>query len=219
MLETSVSWNQDGVAFSLAPQIESVTAFPASELSLLIRQLEEEGYVETEVDRHVLRWSEFYRLVRSEDTQSIGLLGLPGIDQWHLSLASRGTLTDRDFSVVIAGWIDAEGREHTGNVDRVGAVVTAGKRVAILSEGVWRLAEEISGFWNRPASSRTADLNRRGWAKIRALAVAANSDLTDFLRKTVVLTPDRLRIDMRKSDIDGARCGGPQKLDTKMVIA
>jgi len=205
VLETSVSWDQVGVAFSLAPQIEGVPAFPASELLLLIRQLEEEGYLEAEDDRLVLRWSDFYRLARSEDAQSIGLLDLPGIDQWSVSLASRGTLTDSDFSVVIAGWIDPEGRKHAGNVDRVGAVVTAGKREAILSEGVWRLAEEISGFWNRPASSRTPDLNRRGWAKIRALAVAANSDLTDFLRKTVVLTPDRLRIDMRKSDIEGAR--------------
>ena len=59
-------------------------------------------------------------------------------------------------------------------------------------------------FRSRAASTRGADANRRAWADIRSNALSV-ADMSDFLCKTVVLTPERLTIDMRKSDLPGGK--------------
>ena len=192
-----VSWNREGVDFHL-----TLASGSGSELALLLGQLEDEGYTTQVDDRVCLPWPAFYKLATSPDhRESIGLMGLPPVENWRPSLASRGTLTDLDFSVIITGWVDPEGQRPMGNVDIAGAVVTAGKRSSILPEPVWRIVEAVAAIRSRPASARGADANRRAWADIRSHATSARADMSDFLRKTVVLTPERLRIDMRKSDV------------------
>ena len=103
----------------------------------------------------------------------------------------------------IAGWFDPQGQRPQGNVAIEGAVIKAGSRVSILPESAWRVVESVAQFWARPSSERAADSNRRAWSAIRSHAASAGADMTDFLRKTVVLTPERLRMVMRKGDVGG----------------
>ena len=205
-----VSWNEEEVEFRSEPEFEGWLSSLArlgsdGELALLLVQLEDEGFAQQNTHRVVLPWAQFYRLAGSTDHRdSIVLMRLPAIEAWRPSLISRGTLTDPDFSVAIKGWIDPEGRIPMGNVEITGAVVTAGKRSSILPEPVWRTKEAVAALRNRPVSERGADANRRAWAEIRSHA-ASSADLGDFLRKTVVLTPERLKIDMRKNDVAGEK--------------
>lgn len=175
-----------------------------SELVLLLRQLEEEGFAELNSDGAALSWSNYYTLLESpEHCGALGLLGLPGQKAWKPILSSNGTLTDANFAVSIQGWLDPHGQRPNGNVGIEGAVLTAGGKSAILPEAAWRMAQAIAEQRSRKADERTPDVNKRDWSTIRGHASRAGADLTDYLRKTVVLTPERLRIDLRKGDVIG----------------
>src|SRR5665213_2900817 len=73
-----------------------------------------------------------------------------------------------------------------------------------LPDSVWRVLEAVASRRSRPASMRGVDANRRAWADIRSHA-ALVADMADFLRRAVVLTPERLSIGMRKTEVAGAK--------------
>lgn len=204
-----VSWNRDGARFVPAPAFEDWLSEPTafvvgSELVLLLRQLEEEGFAELREGGVFLSWTAYYALTDSpEHGGAIGLLGLPGPEAWTPILASSGTLSDASFAVSIQGWLDPRGQRPNGNVGVDGAVLTAAGRSAILPEAAWRMTQAIVEQRGRQAGERTPDINKRDWSVIRGHATRAGSDLTNYLRKTVVLTPERLRIDLRKGDVAG----------------
>jgi len=206
----AVSWGRDGVEFRPEPAREGWLSDAASfgtdaELAMLLGQLEEEGFVEQSADSAKLAWRDFYRLAASpEHGASIQILKLPPMEPWRPALSSNETLIDPTFAVSIAGWFDPSGQRPQGNVAIEGAVIKAGSRISVLPESAWCVVESVARFWARPPSERAADSNRRAWAAIRSHAASAGADMTDFLRKTVVLTPERLRIGLRKGNVDGA---------------
>lgn len=206
-----VSWTKYGAEFRAVPAREgwlgdSVSHGKDAELALLLGQLEEEGYAVAQGEVVSLAWQDFYRLAGSnEHTASIALLKLPHVERWRPVLSSKETLIDEDFAVSIAGWLDPHGQRPQGNVIIEGAVIKSGNRVSVLPESAWRVVESIAQLWARPSSERGADANRRAWSAIRSHATGAGADMTDFLRKTIVLTPEKLRLDMRKADVGEIR--------------
>ena len=206
----AVSWSRDGVSYRPEPArdgwLSDARSFGAdAELAMLLGQLEEEGFAELGADGVKLGWRDFYRLAASpEHGASVSVLKLPPVEQWRPALSSKETLIDEGFAVTIAGWFDPGGQRPQGNVAIEGAIIKAGDRVSLLPEGAWRVVESVAQFWARPRSERVADSNRRAWSAIRSHAASAGADMTDFLRKTVVLTPERLRVDMRKGEGGGS---------------
>lgn len=204
-----VSWDREGASFRPEPAFDDWLSSPmsfaiGSELVLLLRQLEEEGFVELRGDGATLSWSGYYTLLESpEHGGALGLLGLPQQGAWKPILSSSGTLSDANFAVSIQGWLDPHGQRPNGNVRIDGAVLTAGGKSAIMPEAAWRMAQAIAEQRSREAGERTPDANKRDWSIIRGHASRAGADLTDYLRKTVVLTPERLRIDLRTGDVAG----------------
>lgn len=205
-----VVWTNDGAEFRAVPQfdgwLEDSGRFGTdTELVMLLGQLEEEGYAVLKGDAVYLAWPDFFRMAASNDHgASVTLLKLPTLAQWRPILSSKETLIDQDFAVSIAGWIDPYGQRPLGNVAIEGAVIQSGNAVSILPESAWCVVESVAQFWARPSSERNADSNRRAWSTIRSHASRAGADMTDFLRKTVVLTPDKLRMGMRKGNVGGA---------------
>lgn len=204
-----VDWDREGARFASDPPFDDWLSAPMSfgvgvELVLLLRQLEEEGFVESREEAAHLPWASYYALLESQDhVGAIGLLGLPMQQAWKPILSSSGTLADSDFSVAVQGWLDPQGRRPNGNVVVAGAVLTSGGKSAILDEAVWRTMLAIAEQRGRGAEERSPDVNKRDWSSIRSHASRAGADLADYLRKTVVLTPERLRIDLRKRDFAG----------------
>lgn len=171
-----------------------------SEQMALLAQLIEEGFAESDGDVLRLPWGSLYQLLESEDYKaSMPLLNLPTLELWRPKLESRGGLTDNSFSILLAGWIDPSNRPVQGNVEIKGPVLKCGQREILLPEAAWKTVLALRDFHRRPQEQRSADGNRREWANIRRHSLAANADLSDFLQKTVVLTPERLKIALRKT--------------------
>ena len=207
--QIDVSWDREGASFRPRPAFEGWRLSPASfsedaDLALLLSQLDEEGFAEAAADGYSLPWESFYALLGSpEHGDAIVLLRLPPVEAWRPILSSKGSLTDSDFAVSMQGWIDPQGHRPTGNVDARGAVLSLAGKTALMPEAAWRTLAAIAEQRSRSASERTTDRNKRDWSGIRACASKAGADLSDYLRKTIVLTPERLDIELRKGDAAG----------------
>jgi superfamily II DNA or RNA helicase/Holliday junction resolvase len=206
------SYSEAGAVFRPDPfedgWMETPERFGAkSELARFLAQLDEEGFADRDGESLIIPWKDVYRILASkEHSDGFPLFSLPPREDWTLSLESRGSLTDDDFSIVLSRWTAPDGKDQQGNVDVTGAVVSAGRRAALLSQAAWETMRALREFHRgRNTESRGADFNRRAWADIRSKANAAGADLSDFLKKTVVLTPERLDIGLRKGDGTGNR--------------
>ncbi|MBA3006464.1 MAG: restriction endonuclease [Proteobacteria bacterium] len=194
-----------GSIYSVVPRIDDWIATPSAfgpqaELVSLLSQLEEEGFAQWHDQELMLPWPAFYELACNRDYQdSISLLGLPNIEEWRPVLSSRGSLSDQGFSVILSGWLDPNGRPVHDNVSRTGAQLEHGQTKILLPQAAWETVEAVTIFHQRDSHQRNLEANKLAWAVIRRAAFKANADLTDFLRKTIVLTPERLNIELRKA--------------------
>jgi superfamily II DNA or RNA helicase len=210
--DIAMSWSGSEVSFRADPPdvgwLEAPERFgEKSELARFLSQLLEEGYAACDGDALMLTWDDVYRVLSSSDhAGGFRLLGLPPLENWRLSLESRGTLTDDDFSIVLSGWRGPDGAAPAGNVDTIGGVISVGRKTALMPHAVWNTVRALRSFHEKSKSgARGADENRRAWADIRAKATSSKADLSDFLNRTVVLTPEKLDIGLRKGDGTGNR--------------
>jgi superfamily II DNA or RNA helicase len=173
-----------------------------SELVAFLFQAEDEGLARIEGDTLSLDWHGVFRLMESPDyAESFHLLGLPSVEPWRPVLASSGSLTDEGFSIHLAGWRAPDGSYPQGDAVVDGAILRVSGKTVLLSRSAWETAEAVFAFRReRQVGGGSPDSNRRAWALVRSKAAAAGASLSDFLAKTVVLTPERLAIWMRKAD-------------------
>jgi hypothetical protein len=195
------SWSlvESGFAFGRGDQL-------IPECRGLLAQLEDEGLVELcEPDGWTLTWSSAHALCRlPQYSDAPALLGLPPLTNIAPTLESKGSLTDPHFIIAIAGWSNSMG----GSVQvefRVGPVVSVDGRDALLSEAAWALRKAIIAFLNRSQTERNDKAQRRAWSHIRQLALTAGARLDHFLYSTVVLTPSRLSLGLRRAELSGGK--------------
>ena len=125
-VDITSSYSERGVVFRPIPEyggwLEDPGRFGAKgELVCFLAQLEEEGYADRDDGGLTISWANLYWIIESaEHRDGFELLGLPKLENWRFSLESRGTLTDNDFSIVLSGWIDPEGKSPSGNASVVG---------------------------------------------------------------------------------------------------
>ena len=170
-----------------------------------LAQVEEEGFARLLDQQLLLTWDSVYQLAVSENYCSgLSLIGLPPALPWRPRLESQGGLADKDFAIVLAGWTAPSGEKIQADLSLNGAVVSWRGEESLLTRETWLMVHEIAVFHHRWPDERTADSNRRGWARIRKHALAAKADLSHFLRSTVVLTPEKLCLHLRKGDVGGS---------------
>jgi superfamily II DNA or RNA helicase len=171
----------------------------------ILTQWEDDGFAIREGTRWRLTWDAVYGVLRSGLYGDItSAAGLPMFVDLAPQLVSRGSLTDQDFFIGITGWVNRDGHA----VDRValtGAAVRCGAQQGLLTEQVWRLVERIGSFAQRSAVDRSERAQRLAWGEIRRLALSANARLDDFLFRTVVVAPQRLRLGLRRGDESSGR--------------
>ena len=178
---------------------------PRSVIEPALIQWADEGYaVERDAGWHVA-WDGVYTLLAEADNRiDADVLGIPKPIELAPRLTSRGSLTDRDFVIATAGWLDGNGRVVDG-VTLMGPIATVGGQKGLLPDSSWRLIQRIATFAQRLDEERDERSQRLAWGEIRRLALAANARLDDFLYRTVVLSPDRLKIGLRRYEGTGAR--------------
>ncbi len=195
------SWREGGLAF----QRPAGDLPAAKDLAALLVQLEDEGLAEGDESGWHLPWASLYSLLRMRVyADALPLLALPPVLPAAPVLRSHGSLTDSGFIIAIDGWADDEG--HRLDVKGYsGAIASVDGQLALLTEPVWSLTERIAHFLRRPPDERNDLSHRREWGVIRQLAMTAGARLDTFLYRTVVLTPERLTIGLRRGAGTGTR--------------
>ncbi|MFN3630008.1 MAG: SNF2-related protein [Casimicrobiaceae bacterium] len=177
------------------------------ELAAFLLQLEDDGHAEIRQEAIAIPWSNVYRIMDSPDyRESFSLLGLPPVEPWRPVLASSGALTDKDFSIYLTNWIAPDGATPKSDAIVEGGILKVAGRSILLPHAAWETAVAVLRFSSeRKCRLSDSDSNKRAWATIRIKALAAKAELSDFLAKTIVLTPERLNIHLRKTDFEGGR--------------
>lgn len=210
-------YSDEGITYSLPDLSEhaspstSLTEWAlASEFgcqaSLYLAQLVDEGLAIVQENAFLLLWSDIYYLKTSEEhADSIELISLPKIKKSILNLVEQYTLSDLNFSVVMNGYIDPQGR--LVQVDRKGAVFSNGGDVWMVSAVEWGLISTINDFTSRINSqslSETTQKDREShWGKIRMAALNAGARLSPYLASVIVITPENLIINYSRQEAIG----------------
>ena len=175
-------------------------------LQALAIQLEDEGLALPIEGGWLLTWGCLYRAIgRSEFGLTLTELGVPEVITVRPVLASSGALTNRDFSIAVKEWLTESGQRTKYRVERGWPLLHTDAGPRLMNFATWRVHEAIIAFLNRPGAEKTDLAHRQSWGRIRQLALDAHADLSDFLRRSVVVTPERLRLDLRRANVAGVK--------------
>ena len=168
-----------------------------------ITQLQDTGLGVMIDESFLLSWDDIYQastLSGYEDLSEI--LNVPETTKATPTLVSFGSLTDSNFEVAISHWQDASGREIRPTL--YGAVLTENNQAQLLKKEQWELVKLVKSFASRATDERSDLFHRTQWGKIRRQALTADTRLDSFLRASIVLTPEKLKIALNKSQAVGS---------------
>jgi SNF2 family DNA or RNA helicase len=163
--------------------------------------LEEQGLAEAIGSEVLVPWEQVYEIKEStEYGGSYPLLMLPPTGAYRPCLGSQGSFSDPDFSVYISGWAGADGVQLSEDPSIRGAVIQTKREEVLLEREAWETLRTVAAFHQRKPGERSAEAHRVWWSRIRQHAKAAHAGLSHFLESTVVVTPEKLTIGLRKAD-------------------
>ena len=149
-------------------------------------------------DNYILPWEELFQIQQdSEHDGVIDLLNLPLSNDLYPIIRSENGISDSDFQIILDGWCDNNKVKFKGSVKRTGAIISLAGKEYLLSEATWKLLEKIKEFSR--VTDKNKSLNQKYWAQIRSLANKSEANLDEFLRKTIVLAPEELQLNLRKN--------------------
>lgn len=147
---------------------------------------------------YVLPWEELFYIQKDpEHDEAIKWLNLPESNELYPIVRSENGLSDTDFKIILDGWGDKSKTKVKGRIQRSGAIVIVDGKEHLLNEPSWRLIEKIKEF--SKVSEKDRAINQKFWAQIRSLANKSEANLDEFLRKTIVLAPNQLQLNLRKN--------------------
>lgn len=163
-----------------------------------LTQLSDDGLAVETPDGYVLGWDALFSAMSQPAYASLPeVLSVPRATEAKPSLRSSNSLTDDDFSVVISGWHSEDGAAFDWEL--IGPLMTRDDRAELMRPEQWNLFKEVVSFARRPADEHNDLAHRQAWGRIRKLALQADARLDDFLYRSVVLTPEKLEIGLRRS--------------------
>jgi SNF2 family DNA or RNA helicase len=167
-----------------------------------IKQLQDNGLGVMVDEDFLLSWDDIYHAYSIDGYEEINeILSVPKVTEATPSIVSFGSLTDSNFEVAISHWQDVSGREIRPALN--GAVLTENNQQQLLKKEQWELVKVVKAFASRGCDERSDLFHRTQWGKIRRLAIAADARLDAFLHASIVLTPEKLKIALNKSQSVG----------------
>lgn len=167
---------------------------------LILEQLESEGYAYRLDEEIVIEWHSVFDVISHSDYQQVlSQIAIPEIKQLKAELTSQGSLLDPKFKIFINGWLD-ENNSQIAIQPKFGPLWESADQLVLLSEENYKLTQAIAEFYQNKANA-DQHYNHRHWGKIRRLAVAAGAKLDQFLLRSVVLTPDKINLELRRSEL------------------
>jgi hypothetical protein len=193
-------WSSAGVHVTAASSKAGGVAIDSPLVSGFLTQLADDGLAVEIEEGYLLGWDGLYAALDDSAYSALAeLFQIPKFTDARVALRSSQSLADRDFSIAISGWQRPDG----GAVDAAltGAVLDDGSKQALLTPQQWSLFKEVVGFARRSDDERDDLTHRQAWGRIRKSAIAAGARLDDFLHRSVVLTPEKLQIGLRRSEV------------------
>lgn len=181
-------------------------AFPgAADLGARLAQIFMEGFGDQQEAEFLLPWKDVYALLRHPELSAYReALLIPPDATARPRLASKGALMDPDFAVLLDEWVDGQGRRLQPVPQLMGRVLQSPNGATLLSEPLHHLLEELARFHATPHSERSQSFKEQAFGRMRKLATSTGCPVSDYVARTVVLTPDRLRLAMeRRGEDDG----------------
>ncbi|WP_394808134.1 SNF2-related protein [Nitrosomonas sp.] len=171
----------------------------------ILEQLESDGLAMIEGDGYFSDWTNAYVITgHNEYHQVMSEIAIPPITVISPSLESIGALTDSDFSIGISGWKRTDGTSVLTE-QLVGPVYRVDGTAKLIPEASWKVLSQVIGICQRQTEERTEIVNRQTWGQIRQTAIQAGSHLDDFLYRSIVITPEKLFIDLNRVDVNGMK--------------
>ncbi|HMX99832.1 MAG TPA: SNF2-related protein [Agitococcus sp.] len=186
-------FNESGVLYPYLTQ-------PKTELDFYWQTLEQESFAYLNEQHYVLPWDEFFQLLDDEQHLSIlRQMQLPTITALRPIIRSENALSDNDFKIIVAGWCDEQGIKTKTTPTRQGAILTIAQQHYLLPKITWELTENIREFARLTEKSKRD--NEKYWGKIRRLAQKSHASMDEFLKKTIILSPETLQLNMRRQNL------------------
>ena len=167
----------------------------------LLAQLEDDGRL---TNSKTLPWADVYDLLDGAEQSEIrDVLALPEMAGYVPALVSTNSLRDPTFDILVRDWRSPDAVRASAAED-CGAVIVDGDHIGLLPRTTWEMLDQVQRFRRRPDDEHAEAGNRRHWGRIRRAALAAGARLDAFLFGTVVLTPEKLQIGLRKEGTGGS---------------
>lgn len=207
----AVAFDSVGIRYaSPAPTTREWLALPfsyteAADLGARLAQIFMEGFGDRQETEFLLPWKDVYALLRHPELSAYReALLIPPEAVARPRLTSKGALMDPDFAVLLDEWVDGQGRRLQPVPQLMGRVLQSSSGAALLSESLHQLLEELARFHGTPPSERSQSFKEQAFGRMRKLATSTGCPVSDYVARTVVLTPDRLRLAMEhRGEVDG----------------
>jgi hypothetical protein len=191
-------WSPEGVVLTRGTGTDGAT-IEGSLVEGYLTQLADDGLAGQSEAGFLLDWDSLYAALERPDYEPLrDILRLPAFTETRPALRSGHSLADRDFAIALDGWFTDDGCRFDGVL--TGPVMTDAPAEALMHPAQWELFKAVVGFSRRGDDARTDVANRQAWGRIRKLALEAGARLDDFLYRSVVLSPEKLQIGLRRSD-------------------
>jgi hypothetical protein len=192
-------WSMTGVEMSAANSTGGVKL--GGELVRgYLTQLVDDGLAVETGDGAVLPWDSLYLALSNPAYAGlVDALRIPDLVNAKPALRSRQSLADKDFSIAIGEWRNQAGKPFDGEL--IGPILVDGDSTGLMLPAQWELFKAAVAFAKRPSEEHSDLAHRKAWGAIRKLALSADAILDDFLHRSVVLTPETLDIELRKSAV------------------
>lgn len=173
-------------------------AIPESDTDFYWESLADEDIAYQLDNDYILPWEELFQILRDPEHQNVThLFNLPTLSPFNPIIRSEGGLSDADFKIILEGWADKNHTKFRGSTRRTGAILNLDNQQYLLDETTWQLLEKIKEFSRLPQKDERT--NKKYWAKIRSLANKSEANLDEFLRRTIVLDPTKLQLNLRRN--------------------
>lgn len=171
----------------------------AADLGARLATLSAEGYGLQRETEFVLPWADVYAVLRHPDLREFReALLFPPETVARPGLTSRGALIDTGFTVLLDAWVDAQGKPLVPAPRVVGRVLEQAGSATMVPESVHQLLGELERFHAASVAERSLAVKEQAFGRMRRLAVEARCPLSDYVARTIVLTPERLRMQLRQ---------------------
>lgn len=193
-------WSQAGLVIARGPGHGGGVHLRDPMVGGFLTQLADDGLAVEVEDGFLLGWDALYATIADAAYASLPeVLSTPPFTKARPVLQSSNSLTDGNFSIALAGWRDRDGAPQDWEL--TGPLMVREDCSELMQPKQWELFKAVVAFARRSASERTDIAHRQAWGSIRKLALQAGAQLDDFLYRSVVLTPEKLEIGLRRSEV------------------